>query len=237
MFEILLLSCGLNPRQRFLALLTAIVGYLLILGFPPAAVRSGVMGMLLVIAKLIHRPYQGLHVLILAATFAALANPFVLMWSISFQLSFAAFAGMIIAQPLWDKLFYVLPERFGLRSTIALTCAAQTFTWPLTVNYFKIFSVIAPLANAVIVPMSGIVLIGGFLVPIAKLIPFVGDFILWPEYLITLCMIKITSFFAHLPGAVISVPGFTVFHMATSYVAMILFLIILKKYKPHVFLS
>ena len=102
---LLLLTMGVagevlgRQRQIYLLLpLSAIWVYVAISGLPPSALRAAIMGSVLLAAIALGRPRSLLPALALAAALMTAWNPQVLT-QVSFQLSFAAMAGIVIVLP------------------------------------------------------------------------------------------------------------------------------------------
>ena len=55
-----------------------------------------------------------------------------------------------------------VPMHERVREALALTCATQIGTWPLTAAIFSTLAPYAILANAIVVPLIALVLTGGF---------------------------------------------------------------------------
>jgi competence protein ComEC len=96
-------------------------------------------------------------------TLAFAALTIALLWpaavaSASFAMSFSCVGAIVLfAEPLAERLGGLpVPER--LREAVALTCATQIGTWPLTAALFSSLAPYAVLANAIVVPLVGIVL-------------------------------------------------------------------------------
>ncbi len=85
-----------------------------------------------------------------------LYEPYYLL-DVSFQLSFAVTAGLIIYVPLIHALLVRLPVR--IRSAIAVTLVAQLLSFPLTIYYFNQFSLLSFIANFLLVPVSGLLVL------------------------------------------------------------------------------
>jgi competence protein ComEC len=81
--------------------------------------------------------------------------------SASFALSFSCVAAIVLfAEPLAATL-HRLPLHERIREALALTCATQLGTWPLTAAIFSTLAPYAVLANAIVVPLIAVVLVGG----------------------------------------------------------------------------
>ena len=99
------LAAGLMGRRRHFYLLLPLVfiwAYALISGFPVSVFRAAAMGSVLLVALALGRPRSTLPALALAAAVMVGLTPRVLE-QVSFQLSFAAIAGISLALPYQAK--------------------------------------------------------------------------------------------------------------------------------------
>jgi len=81
--------------------------------------------------------------------------------SASFALSFSCVAAIVLfAEPI-ATLFERLPIHERVREALALTCATQIGTWPLTAAIFSTLAPYAIVANAIVVPMIALIVPGG----------------------------------------------------------------------------
>jgi competence protein ComEC len=133
------------------------------------------------------------NALALAALLVAFLWP-AAVGSASFALSFSCVAAIVLfAEPIAAQL-HALPLHERVREALALTCATQIGTWPLTAAVFSTLAPYAILANALIVPLIALVLLGG----IATLaLPFVAPL----ETLLLLTVEHIVRTIAAFPGA------------------------------------
>ncbi len=114
--------------------------------------------------------------------------------SASFALSFSCVAAIVLfAEPL-TVVLRRLPLHERIREALALTIATQIGTWPLTAAVFTTLAPYAILANAIVVPLIGVVLLGG----IATLaVPALAPL----ETLVLLVVEGVVRGIAELPGA------------------------------------
>jgi competence protein ComEC len=146
------------PRGAAVTALTAIIGYALLSGASPAALRATLMGGLVILAGMIHRQSHVFVALALAAGVLLGIKPS-LVRDVGFQLSFAATLGIVIwADPLTTLLRW-LPG--PLREALAATLAAQAMTWPLLLAEVHRLSLIAPLSNLLVVPLVPFMMVAG----------------------------------------------------------------------------
>ncbi len=150
-----------NYWQRWtLALLSILLlwGYAFITGLSPSVMRSALMLSLIEIGYLLKRPINGLNCLAAAAVIILIINPLAL-WSVSFQLSFAAMAALIlVAQRIQQRVILrgnILAYIGGLLIT---SLAAQIGTAPLTLYYFGQTSNYFALTNLIVIPLAFVLL-------------------------------------------------------------------------------
>ncbi|HCI81069.1 MAG TPA: hypothetical protein DHW02_15430, partial [Ktedonobacter sp.] len=135
----------------------SVVVYTLLSGAVPAALRAGMMGMMLVIAKPLGRRYNVYTALALVAFLLSVIDPFVL-WDIGFQLSFVGTLGIVLLTSYFERLLTPLshlPFSHTIIEIVAVTLAAQVATLPLIAVTFQTVSFISPIANIVTVPLLG----------------------------------------------------------------------------------
>jgi competence protein ComEC len=147
---------GLHATWPALALIGM---YALAGGATPAAIRAAIMGGLAIAASRLGRPSHVWTSLALTAA-AMLAWRPELAWDVGFQLSFAGTAAIILLTPGIERRLPRLPA--VLKEPFAVTCAAQIGTLPMMATDFHVLSPIAPLANALVLPILPALVAAGF---------------------------------------------------------------------------
>ena len=216
--------------RRWLAtglVILSITGYTFLSGGGPAALRAGIMGILLVLAPRLGRVYNIYTALALAALVMSMSDVFVL-WDTGFQLSMLGTLGIVVLTPLFLRLFRPL-ERISflhpLSETIAVTLAAQAATLPIFAFTFDQISLIAPVANVLIVPLLGVLLMLGILVCTAGAIYIpLGILCGWITWPLLWYAGYIASWCASLPAAFLSVSNLDI-RLALVYYGILLLLI------------
>lgn len=137
--------------------------YALVTGLPPSVVRAASVATLVVWARSSRRQVDGLNALGFAGLVILAVRPLDLL-DLGFQLSFAATSGILLLHRPFTE---ILSLRGGIRwrkwgaTPLAVSIAAQLTTAPLIVSAFGQISLIATVANLVVVPiMSGSVGVG-----------------------------------------------------------------------------
>jgi competence protein ComEC len=169
-----------NPAGRIVKTLIIIIFlwlFALVTGLSPSVTRATVMISFVMAGKLFHRPVNTYNVLFTSA-FLLLAFTPGMLNDVSFQLSFAAVAGILLYQPiLYDLAIFRLKFLNRLWQLFTLTLAAQLATFPLTLYYFHQFPVYFWLTNMYVIPLvSLIVCIAGIYLALSFIQPLVMIF-------------------------------------------------------------
>ena len=184
----------------------ALIGlYALAGGATPAATRAAIMGGLAIAASRLGRPS---HVWTsLAITAAAMLgwHP-ELAWDVGFQLSFAGTAAIILLTPAIERRLPRMPA--VLREPFAVTCAAQVGTLPMMATDFHVLSPIAPLANALTLPILPALVAGGLLLGPLALTPDLARLAALPLAGLLAYVEQVAYVLARVPAAAITVPRF-----------------------------
>ena len=153
------------PR-RASALLTAgfVLLFVALTGFTPSAVRAGVMSIVLLLGLLFGREPDSLNSLGLALLVITLPNPYAVC-DVGLLLSAAATFGILVLHPpLQRATAGRLKGKGGVWALLArpvnavmVTLAATLPTLPVIVVVFQSVSLLSPLSNLLLVPLSSVV--------------------------------------------------------------------------------
>lgn len=164
----------LRPLGRKIGIsvsVVAIILFLLMTGLTPTSLRAGIMGGIGLLALGTFRRSHPLRALFLAGAIMAIINPFLILESVSFQLSFLATLGLILLSPLFS--FVWIPGRFGLREIIAATLATQVAVLPILMGTIGMVSLVGIVMNLIVVPWVPVIMagtafiaVGGLFMPI-----------------------------------------------------------------------
>jgi competence protein ComEC len=189
----LLSRLGLHRIAACAAALILIVSYAWFTGAHLPSERAAAMIGTALLARACGARVTSWNALALAALVVAFLWP-AAVGSASFALSFSCVAAIVLfAEPIAARL-HMLPLHERVREALALTCATQIGTWPLTAAVFSTLAPYAILANALVVPLVALVLIGGMAtlaLPVASPL----------ETLLLLTVEQIVRTIAALPGA------------------------------------
>lgn len=141
-----------------------IVGFIGITGLSPSMSRAGLVTGLSLIAWYYGRKIHPLVLLPFAMAVTVLIQPSYAWGDLGWQLSFAAFGGVMIVAPLLKDYFFADMKIGLIRQILLETLAAELCTLPVLLLAFGQVSIIAPIANLLIVP----------LVPLAMALTFIA---------------------------------------------------------------
>ncbi|MBN2619800.1 ComEC/Rec2 family competence protein [candidate division WOR-3 bacterium] len=157
LFGYALFSVTFLPRYaKFIGVMCLIIGYVFITSFRPSVCRAAFMAGLFGIALLLQRNVDRVHITNIAAMILLAIDP-LLLFSLSFQLSFAAVYGILHLYPKIQRAFLNRISWKPLRMAcmpLAVSFSAQVFVTPLVIHYFHRVSLIAPISNLMIVPIA-----------------------------------------------------------------------------------
>ena len=205
---IIWLGGRLGPRFRRITGVVAVLAVLLyaaVSGFTPPVVRSAAMGILALGAVALGREQYAPAVLSATALTMLVYQP-ALLYDISFQLSFAATAGLVFLYQPTLRALQRWPD--WLATPVAVTTAAQLAVAPFIAWYYNTFSLSAFIANLLIVPLAeGIVIAGLVGALLAPVFTAVSPLIYVGCSLLTGIVSQLTAVLAAVPGGVIYLPS------------------------------
>jgi competence protein ComEC len=123
-------------------------------GASPPVVRSVVMIVIVLLGRWVGRGRDQWQVLGLAAAVVLGINPYAL-FDVGFQLSFGAFAGMLVLVAPVQRALGFLPRSVG--GNVAVSIAASAGTAPISLAVFGRMSLVAVFANLVVVPVLPVI--------------------------------------------------------------------------------
>lgn len=181
-------------------------------------IRASIMAILALYARATGRNYDIIRALLFAAFIMVLINPYILVFDISFQLSFLATLGLIFMSPIFKEKFKFLPERFGIREIAGATIGVQVFVLPFILYKMGNLSLIAPITNLIILPFIPMTMFFGF---IASSLAFIHRLVAMPFSFISYILLKFE---------IITVKGFAKLPFASLHLSYFPFALVLIFY-------
>jgi ComEC/Rec2-related protein len=227
---------------RTMLLLLGIALYTVLSGAGPATIRAGIMGGLLVIAPSLGKRYNVYTGLAGAALLMSCIDPF-LLWDIGFLLSFLATLGIILLTPYLQRLMRPitgLPIESLIIEMTAVTLAAQIATLPILGFAFRQVSLISPIANLLVAPLPGPLILLGLIISVTGLVSHELSLLCgWIAFPLLWYMKTIIDLCSHIPYSFILVehiPNYIILFYYALLILAISFLLYrypLPSTKPH----
>ena len=218
-----------------LVIIAAMWGYAWLTGMTPSVVRAVVMVTIFEVGRMSYQRAFSLNTLAATAFLILVARPTDL-WSVSFQLSFAATAAIVL---IVNKTIYRDIELSRFRNTIlgqigsffggiiVVSIAAQIGTLPITIHYFGQVSTYFLLTNLIVLPLATVLVPCG-LISIALGGSVAGVFFSRITFAFAWLMNHATGWIEHLPGSTFPAHADTGM-VLLYYVFLLLFLLFLPK--------
>lgn len=207
-------------------LILILVFYAGLTGFSVSVLRASVMAVLLTYGKLFSKSSDSLNLMGIAALVILLFDPSQL-FEIGFQLSFSAVLIILLVLPVIQNVipYWVRIKWYGAPiMVIIISLVVQLGLYPLQAFYFGEVSIISPLANALFVPLLGIIVPLSLLaLIISSAIPALGFLINYPSLIFLGVLNDFVSFSSQLSQSWFEVqkPGILIFLFWISFVLMI----------------
>ena len=211
----------LSKHAVFWVILITIWLYTLFVGASATVVRAAVMGTIVVLGQRMERQAHAWTTLLAASCAMTLLNPHTL-WDLGFQLSALATASLFAFGKGTEAMLLHTPLRWEwlawAREALTATLAAQILALPLILYHFGNLSVIAPLANVILLPMvpyamlfGALALLGGLIVlPLGQLMGLLAyAFLAW--------LTEGARLFAEIPWAQLILPPFPLWMLLAYY--------------------
>ena len=200
----------------------AIFLFILMTGGSSTALRAGLMASLALYARASGRNYDVGRALLLAGVMMIIFNPFLLVYDVSFQLSFIATIALIFFTPKIEKYFLWAPKSFGLQDIASITFAVYIFVLPFILYRMGNLSLVALPANVLILPFIPLTMLLGFITGFLGLLHY---FLAVPfgylSYFILHYILGVIDFFAKIPFASLVIPNFPFWLTLLIYVYFI----------------
>jgi competence protein ComEC len=220
-FTLFMLSYVCGRRLRAVIGIGAVVAFALLVGLSATVVRASIMACLLLCAQFLGRTYDIARALLLAAALMVLLNPFILLYDIGFQLSFAATVGLLTVLPKFDEMLVGSFTQFGIRGYFLSTVATQIAVLPLLLYYMGEASIVSIVVNVLVLPIVATAMLTTFGAGVLAIVsPVIAIPFAFLAHLSLSYIIVVATWFASLPFATVAVPVFSVWWVPVLYLLM-----------------
>lgn len=218
-----------KSRKSRLILIPLIWFVACITGLSPSACRAATILSFITIGEAFKQETIPLNAIAAAAFFSLLINP-ELLYSVSFQMSYAAYTGIILIYPLMQikKMHKFIRPLYSL---LCISFSAQIMTLPIMAYYFHSISLNSIFINLIAVPAASFLLYGGII--LLALPGFISFYLSYIIIGLTHLFIFSLQLFSRV---VINLPDLypTATHVILFYLIIILSIIYLITRKRHV---
>ena len=223
----------LRKNIRLILASTGMILFALMVGASATVVRATIMALIVILSKATGRAYIVTRALLVAGMVMLIHNPKILVFDVSFQLSFLATLGLIYFSPLVEPKVKWVTERWHLREVVVATVATQLFVLPFILYKTGIFSVVALPVNLLILAVIPATMLSGFIAGMAGFVwsvlslPFA-----WVAYSFLSYELGVVEWFARLPFASVALSNFPLWLAIVWYVLYLIIYLRLKKTTP-----
>ena len=218
-----------KSRKSRLILIPLIWFVACITGLSPSACRAATILSFITIGEVFKQETIPLNAIAAAAFFSLLINP-ELLYSVSFQMTYAAYTGIILIYPLMriKKMHKFFRPLYTL---LCISFSAQVMTLPIMAYYFHSISLNSIFINLIAVPAASFLLYGGIL--LLALPGFINFYLSYIIISLTHLFIFSLQLFSKI---VINLPDLypTATHVILFYLIIVLVIIYLITRKRHV---
>ena len=150
----ILKKCKVNRFVNFFLTFAVILFYAYICGFAPSIVRAMIMGLMLSMAGLFGKSYDGAIALSSAGILTLLISPLSAL-DVGFLMSYGCVGAILLLQkPFSRVLSKFLPK--SVASLIAISIVTQIGILPFTASFFSNLNVLSFFANLIVVPIFSV---------------------------------------------------------------------------------
>lgn len=192
-----------SKYQKLMLSFALIAGFVLVTGFSASIIRAALVSILSLWAWYYGLKIKPIVLIAFAAAITGLWNPFYIWGDMSWYLSFLAFFGVLVISPIISaRLFKKQPKL--LTMVVLETLSAEIMTLPLILMTFSQLSVIALVANALVVPLVPLAMLLSAVAGAAgALMPQLAGWLALPARLLLTYMLDVVHILANLPSVLI----------------------------------
>jgi competence protein ComEC len=176
--------------------------FVCITGLSPSMTRAGLVSSMSLLSWYYGHNFHPFVLLPLAAAITVALQPSYVWGDLGWQLSFAAFAGVMIVGPLLQRYFYGKKEPGVLRQILGETIAAHSVTVPIIALSFGTVSHVAIIANVLVVPLVPLAMLLTFISGLWSIIELpLSSIVSWPAEFLLGYMVNVAMFVSKLSWA------------------------------------
>lgn len=201
----------------------AVMLFAIMVGGGSTVIRATIMVLVVILARTTGRESNTLRALCVAGIIMVAINPLILLYDLSFQLSFMATLAIITLVPAIGK-YFMWVKYATLREILVTTVATQLFVLPLILYQMGSISLVGIIVNIFVLPVIPLSMFAVSLVAVFSWVPFLGSAVAFFSYILLAYIIAVVLVFAKIPFASISGIPFPFWVLVPSY-ALLFFII------------
>lgn len=178
-----------------------ILSFVAVTGMSPSMTRAGLVSGMSLFAWYYGGIFHPLILLAFTAMLTVLLQPSYVWGDLGWQLSFAAFLGVMLLSPLLQRYFFGEKEPGTLRQILGETVSAHIVTVPIIAINFGVVSNVAILANLLVVPLVPLAMLLTFISGVLSALGVPADFISLPTEWLLNYMTSTATYLAQMPWA------------------------------------
>lgn len=191
--------------SKFLSVVSSsimILAFMAITGLSPSMTRAGLVSSMSLLSWYYGHAFHPLVLLPVAAAVTVGFQPSYVWGDLGWQLSFSAFAGVMIVAPLLQTYFFGPKEAGMFRGILGETISAHLVTIPVIALSFGVISNVAIIANVLVVPLVPLAMLLTFLCGLGVIIsvPFI-ELLATPTSWLLEYMVSVARFVSEIPWA------------------------------------
>lgn len=183
----------------------AVIGlafFLLVIDGSAASLRAALMAWLAFGAYFAGRPAASWNGLLLAGAVMLIFQPLLIRFDVGFQLSFLATLALLVFARQFETFEFFRSWYGKVAALFLTTLVIEWFTLPVIVSAFGTVSIVAPVANALVLPLIPLAMFVGMVaIAAVSLFPGLGLLVLPLVWLPLWGIIWLTEGLAGIPGA------------------------------------
>lgn len=184
----LFIRVGVNRFKSFYFIVFIIFLFTIFTGASSSVVRASIMGCISLFALQFGRKSNAINLLFIVGFIMVLFNPLILIYDIGFQLSFLATFGILLLNPILEKIFINIEEFLGVKSSLFTTVSAFIMTSPVIFINFGKFGFLPILINILVLPTVPLIMLFGFISIVLSFVPFLYFIFKFFSFLATFLM-------------------------------------------------
>ena len=192
-----------------------IFAFIMVTGLSPSMSRAGLVAGLSLAAWYYGRKFHPIILLLVAIGVTVMINPSYAWGDLGWQLSFTAFAGVMILAPLMQRYFFGDKKPGFIRQILGETVSAQICTAPVLIVAFGQVSNVAIVANLLVLPLVPLAMLLTFIAGVGGLVvPAFAHFVSLPAQWLLDYMVYVIETLSQVPWALTKVSLEPIFAVA-----------------------